>query len=101
MRVGRPRQRRGARPREMNFFKVAHKYALRQGCHTPKDAEFYAESNGTLYIAIRPGIVKKKAKNVKNVKNVGRTLVENHAPSGGAALPLPHEGNHKVLVFFK
>ena len=38
---------------------------------------------------------------VDDGKNGGRTLAENHAPSSGAALSLPHEGNHDVLLILK
>ena len=55
-----------------NFFKVAHKNALRQCCHTPKDAEFYAESSGTLDIAIKQRSAEKKWKNIKKYRKKRR-----------------------------
>ena len=46
-------------------------------------------------------VLKNAEKKQQNGKNGGRTLAENHAPSGGAALSFSHKGNLKVLVFFK
>ena len=55
----------GREARTNELFQSHIKSGPNQGCHTSKDAEFYAESNGTLYIAIRPGMVEKHAKNRK------------------------------------